>query len=136
MPCQHENRKLYLRVRALARLMRKNPTEAEDFFWQKVRDRKLFGMKWNRQFIIQCRVDGIFTKYYIGDFYCHEYKLIVELDGQIHLKQMEEDLIRTDHMNQYGFDVLRFTNEQVLKYWNEVEEILWIHTAERLKCRH
>jgi very-short-patch-repair endonuclease len=121
---QHSNRILYLKIRALARMMRKNQTPAEDFFWEKVRDRRLFSLKWNRQFIIQCRIDPFITKYYISDFHCHQYKLIIELDGNIHLKQLEEDLIRTEHMNEYGFAVLRFSNNQVLNHWDEVEQII------------
>lgn len=115
------NRELYLKIRGLAREMRKNPTKAEDFFWEKVRDRRLFGLKWNRQFIIQCPMDSIFTKFYISDFHCHKLKLIIELDGQIHLKQQQEDHIRTEHICEFGFTMMRFTNEQVLNQWDEVE---------------
>jgi len=120
----HEINKHYHKVRLFARKMRRNPTAAEVFFWEKVRDRKLFGTKWNRQFIIECQIDSTQTKYYIADFNCHQHKLMVELDGQIHLKQLEEDLIRTENMNQFGYTLLRFTNEQVLYHWDEVEEIL------------
>ena len=115
------NRELYLKIRALARKMRKNSTKAEDFFWEKVRDRRLFGLKWNRQFIIQCPIDSIFTKFYIADFHCHQLSLIIELDGQIHLKQQEEDHIRTERICEFGFTVIRFTNEQVLEDWESVE---------------
>ena len=121
---QHGNRGYYLKIRALAREMRKHPTAAEDFFWEKVRDRRLFGLKWNRQFIIQCQVTPEFTKYYIADYHCHEFKLIVELDGQIHLRMSDDDLLRTERMSEYGFTVLRFTNEQVLNNWAEVEQII------------
>ena len=120
----HGNKKLYLRIRALAREMRKNPTEAEDFFWEKVRDRRLFGLKWNRQFIIQCQIHPDYIKYYIADYHCHELIRIVELDGQIHLKQQDEDLLRTDRLKEWGFTVLRFTNDQVLNHWDEVELII------------
>ncbi|HEY3386774.1 MAG TPA: endonuclease domain-containing protein [Saprospiraceae bacterium] len=120
----HEINKHYHKVLLFARKMRRNPTAAEEFFWEKVRNRKLFGTKWNRQFIIECQIDSTQIKYYIADFHCHHKKLIVELDGQIHLNQIEEDLIRTENMNQFGYTVLRFTNEQVLNHWDEVEEIL------------
>ncbi len=123
----HQHRphtELYLRVRILARRMRKNATPAENFFWEKVRNRKLFGLKINRQFIIQCRISPDFVKFYIADFHCHELKLVIELDGQIHLRQQSEDMIRTEHMIRYGFTVIRFTNEQVLRNWEEVEAVL------------
>lgn len=74
-------------------------------------------------------MDALFTKFYIADFYCAQIKLIVELDGQIHLKQQEEDLIRTEHMKQLGFQVLRFSNEEVLNNWDYVESVL--HTFVR-----
>jgi very-short-patch-repair endonuclease len=121
---QHKKNQLYLRVRALPRQMRKHPTTAEDFFWEKVRNRRLFGLKWNRQFIIPCLLNPNFTKYYIADFHCHQFKLIVELDGQIHLRQQTQDLIRTERMIQWGFTVVRFSNDQVLNHWDEVALII------------
>ena len=124
---QHSNKILYLRIRTLAREMRKNPTLAEEFFWEKVRDRRFFGFKWSRQFIIQCWIDSLFTKYYIADFHCYRYKLVIELDGQIHLRQLEEDLLRTEQIEEWGYTVLRFTNEQVLHHWEEVEKSILQH---------
>ncbi len=126
---RYQNKKLYLRIRYLARKMRKGPTEAEDFFWEKVRDRRLFGLKWNRQFIIQCRLTPEFIKYYIADFHCHEHKLIVELDGQIHLRQGEKDMIRTYRMMEYGYTVLRFPNDQIMKDWVEVESVIRMYVS-------
>ena len=122
---QHSNKILYLRIRNLAREMRRNPTLAEEFFWEKVRDRRLFGLKWNRQFIIQCWIDSFFTKYYISDFHCNKYKLLVELDGQIHLKLQSEDLLRTEEMEEWGYTVLRFSNDQVLHHWEAVEKCIF-----------
>ena len=95
---QHSNQSLYLRIRKLAREMRKNPTLAEEFFWEKVRDRRLFGLKWNRQFVIQCWINSFFTKYYISDFHCHQHKLIVELDGPIQRRNQSEDLLRMEEI--------------------------------------
>lgn len=126
---RHKNRKLYLRIRFLARKMRMNATKAEDFFWDKVRNRQLDGLKWNRQYIIPCKLTSEHTKFYIADFHCHEHKLIVELDGQIHLRQQEEDMIRTSRMSKYGFTVIRFTNEQVLTDWAEVEKVILDHVS-------
>lgn len=65
-----------------------------------------------------------YKKFYIADFHCYVLKLIVELDGQIHLRQQEEDMIRTEHIEAYGYTVIRFTNEQILQRWDEVEEML------------
>lgn len=115
---------LYLKVRELARQLRKHATQAEEFFWQKARNRQLFGLKFQRQYIIAYPFDATFTKFYIADFYCEELKLIIELDGQIHLKLQEQDLIRTDQMIQRGYQVLRFTNDDVLNNWDYVERMI------------
>ncbi|WOK05895.1 endonuclease domain-containing protein [Imperialibacter roseus] len=55
--------------------MRKNHTAAENLLWQNLRGRKLGGHKFRRQH----PVAG-----FIADFYCHEAKLVIELDGKIH----------------------------------------------------
>jgi very-short-patch-repair endonuclease len=115
---------LYLKVRELARQMRKYPTQAEEFFWQKARNRRLFGLKFQRQHIIAYSFDATFTKFYIADFYCEELKLIIELDGQIHLELKEQDLIRTEQMIERGYQVLRFTNEEVLYNWDHVLKMI------------
>lgn len=51
--------------------------------------------------------------FYIPDFYCHDVRLAVELDGKIHLKQRERDRIRKEIINLLGITVLRFKNEEV-----------------------
>ncbi len=123
---QHKKqRDLYLKIRGFARKMRKDATAAEDFFWEKVRDRRLFGLKMNRQFIIACHISKDCTKYYIADFHCHAHRLIFELDGYIHLTQQEKDQIRTERIGDLGYSVLRISNERILKHWDEVEREIW-----------
>ena len=53
---------------------------------------------------------------FVLDFYCHEFKLAVEIDGEIHLKQEVADYDdgRTHDLEQLGIKVLRFTNNDVL----------------------
>ncbi len=116
---------LYLRIRELARTIRKNPTEAEQYFWEKSRDRRLFGLKINRQYILRCLQSSSFTKYYIADFHCFSLKTIFELDGQIHLKQQEKDLMRTEDLLALGYTVMRFPNDMVLNHWEEVERMIY-----------
>ena len=120
-------RSAYLRVREFARALRKRQTPTEAFFWTQVRDRRLFNLKISRQKIIQCPLDPTFTKFYIADFYCHEHMLIIELDGDIHEKQQEQDLVRTEHMESYGYRVLRFTNSEILENWMEVKNRIKLH---------
>jgi len=50
---------------------------------------------------------------FIADFYCHEHRLVIELDGGIHQKQKEYDALRTYIISRLGFRVVRFTNDEV-----------------------
>ena len=58
-----------------ARRMRKSPTPSEDILWQALRNRQIHGLKFLRQHPIGPT---------IVDFYCHEKRLAVEVDGGIH----------------------------------------------------
>ena len=60
---------------------------------------------------------------YVVDFYCPEKKLILETDGSVHLfyGKPESDLKRQDYLERLGFEVLRFTNEEVK---NSIEMVL------------
>lgn len=107
----------YAKVLEFARENRKNPTRAENFFWQKVRNRRFYGLKFNRQFIIEHESNSFF----IADFHCHEHSLIVELDGEIHRFQQQYDKIREEILEGLGFQIIRFCNDQVLKNWDFVE---------------
>lgn len=98
---------------AFARENRKNPTEAEARLWEKLRGRRLGGCKFRRQHVI-----GI----YIVDFVCLRGSLVIEIDGEVHEAgenpQMDRD--RTADLQAAGFDVLRFTNEEVLTQTDQV----------------
>ncbi|NTW26040.1 MAG: endonuclease domain-containing protein [Lentimicrobium sp.] len=83
--------------------LKDNPTEAEKIMWEFLRNKKT-GHKIRRQHIIDN---------YITDFVCILKKVIVEIDGKIHLKQQESDELRTQRLNELGFEVIRFTNEEV-----------------------
>jgi len=88
-----------------AKQLRQNMTEAEKLLWFHIRNRQL-GVKFRRQTPIGR---------YIADFYCHEHKLIIELDGSQHLlEQAEYDQIRTDFFAAQGISVLRFWNNEVM----------------------
>ncbi|HEX7185842.1 MAG TPA: endonuclease domain-containing protein [Thermoanaerobaculia bacterium] len=95
-------------VRTRVREMRQEPTPAEAFLWEYLRDRKLVGWKFRRQFPVDS---------YVLDFYCHELKLVVELDGPIHseTRQAAHDENRDAYLRSLGCTVLRFSNETVLR---------------------
>ncbi|OJU56274.1 MAG: leucine--tRNA ligase, partial [Bacteroidales bacterium 45-6] len=89
-----------------ARENRKNPTEAEDALWQMLRDKGI-GYKFRRQHLIDR---------FIVDFVCLEKSLIVEVDGGYHgnQEQAEADKQRTEILNNLGYTVIRFKNEEVI----------------------
>ncbi|HEY0976552.1 MAG TPA: DUF559 domain-containing protein, partial [Flavobacteriales bacterium] len=87
-----------------ARGMRKDPTEAEDKLWQKLRGHATGG-RIRRQHPIDR---------FIVDFVSLPKRLVIEVDGEIHLGRKEEDAARTERLKECGFDVLRFTNQEVL----------------------
>ena len=97
-------------VKENARDNRKNPTEAEDAFWQAVRNSKL-GHKFRRQHAISR---------FIVDFVCIEKKLVIEIDGEIHATQKLQDEERTKILNDEGFKVIRFNNDDILNNLSEV----------------
>ena len=82
------------------------------------------GKKLDRQHIIQHSEILGKKLYFIADFFCHEKKLIIEIDGDIHLRQLEYDKIREDVLMQMGFQMLRFRNNEVLNEWPKVEDRL------------
>jgi len=95
-----------LELKERARGMRHEPTPAETKLWQHLRGNQL-GAKFRRQHSIDR---------YIVDFVCIEHKLIIELDGAGHLEpdQADYDNGRTAYLNELGYRVLRFSNEQAL----------------------
>ena len=97
-----------------AREMRKSMTEAEKILWSSLRGKKLNGYKFRRQHPIS---------QYIADFYCHEKRLIIEVDGGIHMKTdiKENDENRTVELYMFGITVIRFRNDEVL---NDLESVL------------
>ena len=95
-------------LKANARRMRNDPTEAEEKLWQALRNRKLNGFKFRRQ----QPFEG-----FIIDFYCDHAKLGIEVDGKIHLRvhQLQYDQQREAYIKEFGVEIIRFTNEQVEK---------------------
>lgn len=103
-----------------ARQLRKSSTEAEDLLWQEVRRKKLAGKKFYRQHIIKFSVDNQ-ERFFIADFYNHEAKLVIELDGKIHDRQKDYPQLRTEIIEQMGMRVIRFTNDEIER---DLEKVL------------
>jgi len=88
----------------LAREFRKKPTISEKIIWEKLRNRKFLGLKFYRQ----CVIDG-----YIVDFYCHSLKLVIEIDGSAHSKQIDEDKYRQKIIEEENIKFFRLTSDEV-----------------------
>jgi very-short-patch-repair endonuclease len=97
------NPKNYLLIKEMRDSLKDNPTEAEKVMWEYLRNKKT-GYKIRRQHIIDD---------FITDFVCLSKKTVIEIDGKIHLQQKEYDELRTARLNELGYEVIRFTNEEV-----------------------
>lgn len=84
--------------------LKRTPTMAEKLLWEYLRNNKI-GHKIRRQHVVDI---------FIADFICLKKKLIIEIDGKIHLRQIENDEVRTTRLKVKGYDVIRFTNEEVI----------------------
>ena len=91
---------------AFAGGLRKVQTPAEQILWKQLRGRRLNRFKFRRQHPIQN---------YILDFYCHERKLAIEVDGDYHTDpdQKAYDEQRTRELSLYNIRVIRFSNREV-----------------------
>jgi imidazole glycerol-phosphate synthase subunit HisF len=110
------NRFLFARAKELRGKM----TDAEIFLWVYLK-KGINGFKFRRQHPI-----GL----YIADFYCHKAKLIIEVDGSIHnlVDVVASDRSRQNDLEKWGYNVIRFTNSQVIKnietVLSQISEIL------------
>ena len=97
-----------------ATLLRKNMTIAEKMLWGKLNNKQLMGLKFRRQHPIN---------QFIVDFYCHSLKLVVEIDGDIHMKEevFERDKGREHVLRNFGLNIVRFANSEVI---TDVESVI------------
>ncbi len=95
-----------LRLLKFSRNLRKRQTRAEDILWQHLRNRRLSGLKFKRQFVVGS---------YIVDFVCLSHRLVVEADGMHHsyadIKEYDDS--RTDFLKTQGFCIVRFWNYEI-----------------------
>jgi len=104
-----------------ARELRKNPTEAERKLWAHLRLCQICGYKFRRQHPVGP---------YIVDFVCIEKKLIIEVDGGQHNEKRIYDAKREKWLEEKGFKVLRFWNNELLGDIDIVREVI----ANELGC--
>lgn len=113
--------KNYRGITLIARRLRKESTSSEKLLWEKLRGKKLDGLKFLRQHPVFYRIDKEWVEFFVADFYCSELKLIIELDGPIHEYHEEEDKERDTKLKSRGFIVMRIKNEELSDLNNVVE---------------
>ena len=111
MPLNDNNKK---ELKTIRRELRRNLTPAEATLWKYLKSRQLCGMLWRRQFSVGK---------YVLDFYCHEKRLCIELDGQMHFTVGGDrsDLERTEYLNSKGIRVIRFENCDI---WHNIDAVI------------
>ncbi len=103
------------------RQLRKDQTFCEKIMWQYLRDRRLLGVKFRRQYSVDK---------FVIDYYCPELKLAVELDGSIHdnPEQKEYDKQRQLYLEKFGIRFVRVTNDELMSNANmafkKIEEVI------------
>ena len=97
---------LYSKLKDYAKKHRDYPTKTELIIWEFLKSKQLKKFKFRRQHIIG---------QYIADFVCLDRMLVIEIDGKIHQlpENLEADEIRTSWLKSKGFEIIRFTNEEV-----------------------
>ncbi|MBL9093861.1 MAG: endonuclease domain-containing protein [Planctomycetaceae bacterium] len=105
-------------LKTFARELRGRATDAETLIWSALRDRRFLKLKFRRQQPIDR---------YIVDFYCHELKWAVELDGGQHntIAGRHDDVERTTTLGKHGVFVSRFWNHEVLSDFEDVLESMY-----------
>jgi very-short-patch-repair endonuclease len=103
-----------------ARRLRQKVPSTERYLWRFLRDRRLNGLKFRRQFALGP---------YVVDFICLRHRLIVELDGPFH--DAARDAARDRWLESQGFRVLRFSNEMLSREPQKVRDVILEATAPR-----
>ena len=106
------------RKHTFARHLRDRMTDAERRLWFFLRDRRLGDHKFRRQWPIGP---------YVADFACVEAALVVELDGGQH--DETHDAVRTRHLHEAGYRVLRFWDNDVLRDTDAVLDVILAELA-------
>ena len=96
-----------------AQTLRKNMTKEEARLWYQFLCR--YPLRFRKQYVIGN---------YIVDFFCHQAKLVVELDGSQHCtpEEAKYDEKRTEYLKSQGLQVLRFSNLDVMRRFRDVCE--------------
>ena len=102
-------------IKERAKELRKRMTLSEKILWQELRKNRRYNLYFRRQHPISR---------FIVDFYCHELRLVIEVDGSIHDQedQQERDVNRTVELENFGIEVIRFSNSEIIGNIRKVAE--------------
>jgi very-short-patch-repair endonuclease len=109
-----------------AKELRKNMTQAEQKLWTYLKAKETFPAKFRRQHPI---------KRYILDFYCHKARLGIEVDGVYHQEKGQQfyDQDRTSNLNEFGVEIIRFTNDEIMTEIDRVVKEISLKIEERME---
>ncbi len=88
----------------MSRELRKEQTPEETLLWEILRNRQFMNLKFRRQHVIEG---------FVVDFYCHELRLAIEVDGGVHNNQKDYDELRQSLIEDKGIRFIRVQNEEV-----------------------
>jgi very-short-patch-repair endonuclease len=114
------------KLKATARMLRKQSTRAEILLWNELKGKQMFGYDFHRQKPVHN---------YIVDFFCPRLMLAIEIDGSSHTDRTEDDKKRQTELVLLGIRFLRFQDDEVKKDLGAVVDIIrqWILEHHRVK---
>ncbi|HOO98376.1 MAG TPA: endonuclease domain-containing protein [Bacteroidales bacterium] len=92
--------------------------------WERLKSKQVCNARFRRQHPID---------FFIVDFYCHEARLVVEIDGEIHKYRREYDDGRSAEMERYFIKVIRFTNSEIENKIEDVVKKIEYEVSSRIK---
>src|SRR5690554_230239 len=104
------------KLKELARQLRNNSTKSEIKMWNLLKNKQMLGYDFHRQ----KPIDN-----YIVDFFCYKLRLAIECDGYSHeiVEVWEKDIKKTKRLNELGIEVLRFSDTQIMK---DFDNVTWV----------
>ncbi len=110
-------------IQNAARNLRNNMTPAEIHLWWYIKDKNIEQRFMRQKPLYVYTEDSWLDRFIIADFYCHNKKLVIELDGSVHLNPDIQELDKHKEflLKQHGITVIRFSNHQI--FWN-IEDIM------------
>jgi len=110
-------------IQNAARNLRNNMTPAEIHLWWYIKDKNIEQRFMRQKPLYVYTEDSWLDRFIIADFYCHNKKLVIELDGSVHLNPDIQELDKHKEflLKQHGITVIRFSNHQI---FGNIEDIM------------